>query len=661
MKFVCERCHTKYSIADDKVRGKVLKVRCKTCTNVITVRETGASVEDAPTAIDAGHAHSAPTAHADIDAKALFSSAPATTTTAAPAAVRAPASAASPARVGVTGGGAAPASNGAAARSSRGAGAPASAAALSGNGAQVSAAGVSPRRLTGSIAVPPPLPPDDLEWYLAVDGVQSGPFGRSVLVERVLTQPKTADVHVWNADLDGWKPPRDLPELAQEMLRRRRSLTPVPPPPPRRLFPTGNHPTADVAARANGEAKSETRSETKSETRFPSAASAPGTVEAKGPDAPGRPHPPGTTGGQGRGPSHHPSAPGSHAHLPGSGGGSAGAHPPGHSGKNGASNGVQAAGFAVDHLVGGDASAAISAAALPALLSSPVAVAVAVSAEAAAPVAGVNSSSLGVSGPVLHGPAALVARARSTRALVAGGAVLALVICGLIASAVLRHPATPVPAPVATKADPEKSAATNVAAMAEDMARQEAEAAAAAKAKAEPPPAPPAPIDSRVPVAARVEAAGPRPGRRAKRGGRSQPVSTVPPPVASGMTADQRDAAGRFGDSSGRELRLPGTSSSGARSTPVQADISRVINNNRQGIQTCYQRALLRDNSLTNGKITVRVTVGLSGRVQRVNLDATAPFRALEPCIRDVMSRWAFPPSSEEYQTEFPVVLAGNQ
>src|SRR5215510_6106247 len=42
MKFVCDRCQTKYSIADDKVRGKVLKVRCKTCQKVITVREPGA-------------------------------------------------------------------------------------------------------------------------------------------------------------------------------------------------------------------------------------------------------------------------------------------------------------------------------------------------------------------------------------------------------------------------------------------------------------------------------------------------------------------------------------------------------------------------------------------------------------------------------------------
>ncbi len=70
---------------------------------------------------------------------------------------------------------------------------------------------------------------------------------------------------------------------------------------------------------------------------------------------------------------------------------------------------------------------------------------------------------------------------------------------------------------------------------------------------------------------------------------------------------------------------------------------------------------MLRDNTLTHGKVTVRVSIGLSGKVKNVSLDAPAQFRALEPCIRDVMSRWAFPPSSEEYGTEFPVVLQGNQ
>ncbi len=44
MKFVCDRCQTRYSIADDKVRQKILKIRCKTCENVITVRDPGGAV-----------------------------------------------------------------------------------------------------------------------------------------------------------------------------------------------------------------------------------------------------------------------------------------------------------------------------------------------------------------------------------------------------------------------------------------------------------------------------------------------------------------------------------------------------------------------------------------------------------------------------------------
>ena len=39
MKFSCERCKTRYSIADERVRGKILKIRCKTCATVIAVRE----------------------------------------------------------------------------------------------------------------------------------------------------------------------------------------------------------------------------------------------------------------------------------------------------------------------------------------------------------------------------------------------------------------------------------------------------------------------------------------------------------------------------------------------------------------------------------------------------------------------------------------------
>ena len=38
MKIVCEACGAKYSIADDRVAGKVFKIRCKRCSEVIVVR-----------------------------------------------------------------------------------------------------------------------------------------------------------------------------------------------------------------------------------------------------------------------------------------------------------------------------------------------------------------------------------------------------------------------------------------------------------------------------------------------------------------------------------------------------------------------------------------------------------------------------------------------
>ena len=38
MKIVCENCGAKYSIADEKVKGKAFKIRCKKCGDSIVVR-----------------------------------------------------------------------------------------------------------------------------------------------------------------------------------------------------------------------------------------------------------------------------------------------------------------------------------------------------------------------------------------------------------------------------------------------------------------------------------------------------------------------------------------------------------------------------------------------------------------------------------------------
>jgi predicted Zn finger-like uncharacterized protein len=67
MKIVCDNCATKYSIADEKVRGKVFKIRCKKCSHIIVVKgteggavETGASSGDAAPEVGATSGEAAP-------------------------------------------------------------------------------------------------------------------------------------------------------------------------------------------------------------------------------------------------------------------------------------------------------------------------------------------------------------------------------------------------------------------------------------------------------------------------------------------------------------------------------------------------------------------------------------------------------------------------
>src|SRR5689334_1679643 len=55
MKIVCGSCQAKYSIADEKVAGKVFRIRCKRCGEVIVVRGD----QDSPEAAASGGAAAA--------------------------------------------------------------------------------------------------------------------------------------------------------------------------------------------------------------------------------------------------------------------------------------------------------------------------------------------------------------------------------------------------------------------------------------------------------------------------------------------------------------------------------------------------------------------------------------------------------------------------
>jgi predicted Zn finger-like uncharacterized protein len=48
MKFVCKHCDSKYTIADEKVRSKVLKIRCKSCGKIIEVRDPALNTKSVP-------------------------------------------------------------------------------------------------------------------------------------------------------------------------------------------------------------------------------------------------------------------------------------------------------------------------------------------------------------------------------------------------------------------------------------------------------------------------------------------------------------------------------------------------------------------------------------------------------------------------------------
>jgi predicted Zn finger-like uncharacterized protein len=138
LKFVCDKCKTRYSIGEERVRGKILKIRCKNCANVITVREGMNPAVDA----------------------------------AAPA--------------------------------------------------------VAPAATSSAPAQP------EVEWYVSIEGVQSGPMSLADAQRWIASKPFEIELHCWNNGFDDWV---SVERVAQfRNLRRPRvpSRGTAPPPLPER-------------------------------------------------------------------------------------------------------------------------------------------------------------------------------------------------------------------------------------------------------------------------------------------------------------------------------------------------------------------------------------------------------------------------------------------
>jgi len=93
-----------------------------------------------------------------------------------------------------------------------------------------------------------------------------------------------------------------------------------------------------------------------------------------------------------------------------------------------------------------------------------------------------------------------------------------------------------------------------------------------------------------------------------------------------------------------------------------QSQIAEVVRNkeHQNGLKTCYERAAKRDGRLRSGRLDITVSVGASGTVQRVQVHGPADFLIIDDCIKDAIRHWRFPASTEEYGTSFPLILQGD-
>jgi predicted Zn finger-like uncharacterized protein len=195
MKFLCGNCKAKYQIADEKVSGKTLRMKCRRCGHDILIDGHNMPASSPPAA-SASTRRSGP-ASVPVPTRGGSVPEPALPPRTLPAALPRPA----PAR-----------------------------------SKPPSALGSEFRR---HIAAPPEVPqraPYDL-WHVAIKDVPVGPMTRAELGRKIETGAVSAESLCWREGMDDWRPLGDLPELSQLLRRGLESSRSGRPPSRQRLPP----------------------------------------------------------------------------------------------------------------------------------------------------------------------------------------------------------------------------------------------------------------------------------------------------------------------------------------------------------------------------------------------------------------------------------------
>jgi len=91
-----------------------------------------------------------------------------------------------------------------------------------------------------------------------------------------------------------------------------------------------------------------------------------------------------------------------------------------------------------------------------------------------------------------------------------------------------------------------------------------------------------------------------------------------------------------------------------------QSKLRKLISRKRRTVQYCYERELKRTPSLS-GKITVRITIALTGRVSNVEIDDNSLNSRVARCITRKVKRWRFPkPEGEAATVAIPFVFSSS-
>ena len=197
MKFLCGNCKAKYQIADEKVTGRTLRMKCRRCGHDILIDGHGASPSSAPapaprrtntaSVVPPGPARGGAVAHA-------------------PAALPRPAVA---------------------------------------RPSQPPQAGLSAdfrRHVVAPPEVPQRTAPYDL-WHVAIQDVPVGPMTRDELARKIEAGAVVPESLCWREGMDDWRPLGELPELAG-LLRRSRDVVPRAPRPRAQPAPAAHAPRA---------------------------------------------------------------------------------------------------------------------------------------------------------------------------------------------------------------------------------------------------------------------------------------------------------------------------------------------------------------------------------------------------------------------------------